>query len=52
MGLGLAAPGCGAALPSAGADPFLIAGCPGLPIRAVVPVRLAALSGPDPAADS
>ena len=54
VGLVLAAPGCGAALPSAGADPVPIPGCHGGPIRAVDPlirVRLAVLSGADPAAD-
>ena len=50
-GLVLAAPGCGAALPIHAADPFLIPGCPGPPIRALIQVRLAALSDPDSAAD-
>lgn len=52
VGLVLAAPGCGAALPSAGADPFLILGCSCPPIRAVIRVRLAALSAPDSGVDS
>jgi len=46
VGLGLAAPICGAALPFQGVDPFPIPGCSGPPIRAVIRVRLAALPIP------
>ena len=52
VGLGLAAPGCGAALPFAGADPVPDSGGEEPPIRALIQVRLAALSGPDSATDS
>ena len=52
MGLVLAAPVCGVALPSAGVDPFLIPRGEEPPIRAVIQVRLAVLSGPDSATDS
>jgi hypothetical protein len=46
VGLGLAAPICGAALPFQGVDPFPIPGCSGPLIRAVIRVRLAALPIP------
>jgi hypothetical protein len=51
VGLGLAAPGCGAALPSAGADPVPDSGGEEPPIRVLIRVGLAALSGVVPAAD-
>jgi hypothetical protein len=51
VGWVLAAPGCGAALPSAGADPVPDSGGEEPPILgltgAVIPLGLAVLSGPD-----
>jgi len=38
----LAAPGCGAALPSCAADPVPDSGCPSPPIRALILMLLAA----------
>jgi hypothetical protein len=46
-GLGSGAPMCGAALPSAGADPRCGVDLEEPPIRAVIQVRLAMLSGAD-----